>query len=394
MLPRVKLVKDLSRAIRGGHPWVYSAALSAPRGLAPGALVDVVDARGRLVARGFFDPAGPIGVRVLSVDEGAHPATPEWLRARVTSACAIRTAAGIDSDAVRLLHGEGDFVPGLVVDRYATTGVLRFDGAAAAAFWRPRIETVAAACGAAGFAMDRIWARAVERGGGGEAILGGPPPATVEIREGQARYRVDVVHGQKTGFFLDQRDNRAAVARLAAGAQVLNLFAYTGGFSIAAALAGARRTTTVDQAAPAIEAAAANFDLNQIDRASHELVVADVFAFLGDAQAASRRWDIVVCDPPSFAPRAQALPKALAAYRELNRAAAAAVAPGGLLATASCSSHVTPADFQAAVAAGLAAAGRVDGARLLDVRGAGADHPVTPAFPEGRYLKFLLVALP
>jgi len=424
MVSRVKLVKDLSRAIRGGHPWVYSAALSAPDGLAPGALVDVVDARGQLVASGFFDPVGPIGVRVLSIDEAAgaaasvrrkaHPPDPsfagvgtsvveDWLQARVRSACAIRTAAGIASDAVRLLHGEGDFVPGLVIDRYATTGVVRFDGAAAAAFWRPRIETVAAACAAAGFAMDRIWARPVERGGEGEAIRGGPPPATVEIREGAARYLVDVVHGQKTGFFLDQRDNRAAVARLAAGAEVLNLFAYTGGFSIAAALAGARRTTTVDQAAPAIDAAAANFAANGLATgragggargAPHELVVADVFDFLRDAATLSRRWDIVICDPPSFAPRAQALPKALAAYRELNRAAAAAVAPGGLLATASCSSHVTPADFQAAVTSGLQAAGRIDGARLIEVRGAGPDHPVTPAFPEGRYLKFLLIALP
>ena len=199
----------------------------------------------------------------------------------------------------------------------------------------------------------------------------------------------DLVAGQKTGFFLDQRENRALVASHAAGATVLNLFGYSGGFSVAAGLAGARAVTTVDLARPAIDAARRNLARNGLDR-GHELVVADCRELLARAAAAGRSWDIVVCDPPSFAPSAKALPGAIAAYRDLNRAAAAVVADGGLLATASCSSHVAPAAFSVVVAEGLALAGR--GGRVLAARGAGPDHPVSPAFPEGRYLKLLLVA--
>ncbi len=392
MPPRVKLVRDLGARLREGHPWVYAQALERKGTLTPGAVVDLVDRAGHFVARGWADPAGPIGLRVLTLDP-ATPVDEALVRARVASACAIRRAAAalIDSDAARLLHGEGDFVPGLVFDRYAGTGVVRFDGAAAAAFWRPFVPAIRDAAGAAGFPIDRIWARGLGRRGGEGEPLAGVRPDPVEIREGQARYEVDVVHGQKTGFFLDQRENRRVVARHAGGATVLNLFGYTGGFSVASALAGARRVTTVDLARPAIEGAARNFALNGVDPDAHELVTGDAFEFLRGAAAEGRRWDVVVCDPPSFAPSAAALPKARSAYRELNRAAAFVVAAGGLLATASCSSHVTPADFQALVAEGVAAAGR--DAVLLDVRGAGIDHPVIPAFAEGRYLKFLLAAI-
>jgi 23S rRNA (cytosine1962-C5)-methyltransferase len=376
----LRLAKPVEGALRLGHPWIYRDAL-APHG-APGRGA-VVEVRGRagLAVRGFYDPDGPIAVRVLAADDAA-------LVARIERAAALRAAirARLDTDAVRLLHGEGDGVPGLVLDVYAGAGVVRFDGASAAAFWSPRMGPVLAAAEAAGFPLRAVWARPVARGGAGHAVRG-PLPDEIVMREGDARYAVDVVHGQKTGFFLDQRENRRLVARHAAGATVLNLYGYTGAFSVAAGLAGARRTTTVDLARPALDAARRNLERNGLG-AGHELVAADCRAFLERARADGRRWDIVVCDPPSFAPSARALGPALAAYRELNRAAAAVVAPGGLLATASCSSHVTPAAFADVVAAALAGAP----ARILAVRGAGPDHPVPPAFPEGRYLKFLLVA--
>jgi len=366
----MRLRKDVSRHVRLGHPWIYREAL-APAKAARGAVVDVAAPGGDFLARGFFDPDGPLAVRVLSL--APEPIDDAWVARRVGRAVALRAAAGIDSDGVRFLHGEGDFVPGLVVDGYAGVGVVRFDGAAAEAFWRPRLPVVAA-----GLPVERLWPR------------GDPdPPPPVLMREGAARYEVDVVHGQKTGFFLDQRPNRARVGEMAAGARVLNLFGYTGGFSVAAGLGGAASLTTVDQAAPAIAAARRNLARNGLPPG--ELHAADAFGFLAAARAAGRGWDLVVCDPPSFAPRAEAVPRALRAYRSLNRAAAAVVAPGGQLVSASCSSHVDAAAFRAAVAEGLADAGRE--ARLIGTRGAGPDHPVVPAFPEGAYLKVLYLAL-
>ncbi len=386
-VPRLRLGKDLAARARAGHPWIYRDALAGGEPAATGDLVEIVDRQGQPVARGFYDAHNPIAVRVLSVEAGAEIGA-DFVRARVERACRLRHAAGIDADGLRLLHGEGDFLPGLVVDHYAGTGVARFDGAGAETFWRRHIGAVVAGCEAGGFPLARLWGRAVGRtGAAGEALLG-DAPGEVVMREGDAFYEVDVVRGQKTGFFLDQRDNRKLVQGLAAGQDVLNLFSYTGGFSIAAALGGARKVTSVDLAAPAVAAARRNFARNGLPD-DHELAVADVFDFI--AAAGDRRWDVVVCDPPSFAPSARALPAALAAYRKLNATAARMVAAGGLLATASCSSHVTPADFQAVVAGALLDAGR-DG-RIVAVRGAGADHPTLPAFPEGRYLKFLLLAL-
>jgi 23S rRNA (cytosine1962-C5)-methyltransferase len=383
---RVTLVKDVRRQLERGHPWIYASALKLPpRAPEAGALVDVADRDGRVLARGWFDPGSPIAVRVL-----ARAGEDADVEARVASACALRASLRLPTDALRLLHGEADGLPGLVLDRYRDTGVVRFDGAGAAAFYRPRAAAIAAACARAGFPLARLWARDPDRDERGEA-LAGDTPGEVVIAERDARFEVDPVRGQKTGFFLDQRDNRRALGALAAGLDVLNLFSYTGGFSIAAALGGARRVTSVDAARPAVEAGRRNFARSGLDPDAHEHVAADAFAFLAESARAGRRWDLVISDPPSFAPSEKARPRALAAYRELHRAAAAVVAPGGLLAAASCSSHVGEAAFVETVAAGLADAGREG--RVLDVRGADGDHPVDPAFPEGRYLKLVLVAL-
>ncbi len=393
-MPAVVLARDLARHLRLGHPWIYLQALAGvPSGLASGAIVDVVDGQRQFVARGFYDPGGPIAVRVLTLDEG-EAIDADFIAARVASACAVRRAARhlIDSDALRLLHGEADRLPGLVLDCYGTAGVMRFDGAAAEAAWRPHVAAVVAAAEAGGFPLAQVWARGAEgRRGPGSALVGPAPTVPVTMREGAARYEVDLVAGQKTGFFLDQRENRRLVGSLADGAAVLNLYGYTGGFSVSAALGGARHVTTVDLAGPAIAAATRNFALSGVTSTPHEPVVGDVFEYLAAARARGQLWDIVVCDPPSFAPSERALPQALAAYRRLHRAAAEVVAQGGLLAVASCSSHLRERDFHQTIADGLAAAGRIG--KLVTVGGAGPDHPVVPAFPEGRYLKFALLAL-
>jgi 23S rRNA (cytosine1962-C5)-methyltransferase len=389
----LKLRKDVVASIRRGHPWIFSAALHPPPRLAAGSEVDVVDRTGAFAARGFYDPDGPIAVRVLS-REAKDRFTADWVAARVRRAAELRrrVLADLPGDVFRLLNGEADGVPGLVLDAYAGTGVMRFDGVAAEKAWAPHARVVARALHETGFPLERIWARPSEgRAGGGHAIVGDAPPARVMAREADMRFEVDVVHGQKTGLFLDQRPNRALVRRLSRDKRVLNLFAYTGGFSLAAALGGAAKVTTVDLARPAIDAAARNFAHNGLPVEQHEFVAADCRQMLATASAEERVWELVVCDPPSFAPSEKARPAALVAYRGLNAAAARVVAPGGLLATASCSSHVDEAAFVETVAAGLADAGRRG--VVIHTGGAGADHPVSPAFPEGRYLKFVLLAL-
>jgi 23S rRNA (cytosine1962-C5)-methyltransferase len=211
------------------------------------------------------------------------------------------------------------------------------------------------------------------------------------VSEHGVRFRVDIINGQKSGLFLDQRENRLRIRRYAHGRSVWNGFSYTGGFSVYAGLGGARRVVSVDRAAPAIEAARRNFALNGLDPNQHGFFSDDVFTHLAAAAARGERHDLVLVDPPSFAPTERSVPTALAAYRELHRLALGIVAPGGLLCAASCSSHVAePAFLTTLIAAGQSADRRL---RLLEVHGQPHDHPSPPAFPEGRYLKFALLAV-
>jgi len=383
--PTVVLAKPLERAIRHGHPWIYGRALAKlPAELQPGEVV-AVERKGRALALGYAQPGHAIAVRVLEQATDAQIDT-RWVQHRADRALALRVDNPrlATTDGMRLVHGENDGLPGLVVDYYAGVMVAVYDGAADQAFWQPHLGTVVERTRAAGFRVDDVVVRPL-RG----VAAGHSESREVTIREGDARFVVDVGLGQKTGFFLDQRDNRSYVASFATGVRVLNLFGYTGGFSVLAALAGASAVATVDVAAPAVAVARRNFALNGLDPDAYEFAAADAFEYLDQAHAAGRRFDVVVCDPPSFAPNARAVPRAAAAYRRLNEAALAVVAPGGLLATASCSSHVSTPMLVAAVAEAADAAGRTT--RLLSVRGAATDHPTLPAFPEGNYLSFLLV---
>ncbi|MDQ3370083.1 MAG: class I SAM-dependent methyltransferase, partial [Myxococcota bacterium] len=230
--------------------------------------------------------------------------------------------------------------------------------------------------------LAHVWLRGERRDRSTAAALRGDPPSQIVIAEDEARFAVDVRAGQKTGFFLDQRDNRRTIRRHAAGASVLNVFAYTGGFSLHASLGGATRVTSVDIAGPAIAELVRNVALSGLPAAGHEPVAIDAFEFFARAGTQRRRWDLVIVDPPSFAPSERARPAALAAYRKLAVAALAVVEPGGRFALASCSSHITEADLLELVA-GIAPL------RLRAAAGAASDHPVLPGFAEGRYLKFL-----
>ncbi len=382
--PRVRLIKDLARHLRAGHPWVWRDAVSAPK-LPSGTEVDLVDRDQRFLARGLYDARSPIAIRVFTLDEQER-IDGALVRARLAEALAARRGVidARETDAFRWCNGEGDFLPGVVVDVYAQVAVVRLDGDAARALLPPVTEAVAALGRPLGVAT--VYERS--RGGQGALLAGPPPPDTVEVREHGVRFAVDVVHGQKTGSFLDQRENRVALRRFADGVAVANLFAYTGGFSVHAALAGATRVVSVDVAAAALESAKRNFALNGIDPAKHEFAVEDAFVWLDRARRERARYELVIVDPPSFAPSEKALARALAAYRDLHAAALAVVAPGGVLAAASCSSHVDMDAFVGALRDGAAKAGRA--LRLLELHGQPADHPTPPAFREGRYLKMVI----
>jgi 23S rRNA (cytosine1962-C5)-methyltransferase len=369
----VALRKDLARSLRQGHPWVFRDALRTPPPLPDGRPVLVRGRDGRPLVWGFWDATSPIAVRVLG--PAPLPAQPEALvRTRLGEALARRRAR-LDparTTAFRWVHGEGDQLPGIHVDLYDDVATVRYDGEGARVFYRTLPDLLAEATPLRAV-VDRQ-----QRAGN----------LALEVLENGLRFGVDLAHGQKGGLFLDQRENRAEVGGRAAGKSVLNLFGYTGGFSIYAAAGGAISTDTVDAAAPALAAARRNFELNglPLDRAG--LHAGDAFAFLTEAARQGRRWDIVISDPPSFAPSARALPAARAAYRRLHALCAAVVAPGGQFFPASCSSHFPRHEFLASVEAGVARAGRRW--RLEALRGAGFDHPVLPIFPEGDYLKFAL----
>jgi 23S rRNA (cytosine1962-C5)-methyltransferase len=374
--PAVTLRKDLARSIRGGHPWVYRDALGGRPAFAEGTLVDVRSKDGRRLATGFWDAASPIAVRILSrerVDD-----VPALVRARLAAALARRLER-LDlavTNAFRWVHGEADELPGIHIDVYADVASVRFDGNGARTFYAAELRELPKLPGSP---VRRVLDRD-ERPAGG----------ALEVRENDLRFTVDLAHGQKGGLFLDQRENRAEIQRRAADQSVLNLFGYTGAFSLYAARGGARRTDTVDQAKPAIAAARENFALNGFptDARHAGFHARDAFEFLRDAAAKKNRWDMVICDPPSFAKSRSALPAARSAYRRLFALAAAVVKPGGSFCPASCSSHFPRKEFHAAIADAVRSNGQHFTLELS--RGAGFDHPVVPWFPEGDYLKFAI----
>ena len=404
----VVVARAASESIRRGHPWVWRTAVG--RGLersAPGEVVKLMGAEGELLGRGVADPDSPIAVRVWVT--GDEPLGESLLRRKIARAFDVRARLFGDgrTTAYRLLHGEGDRLPGFVLDRYADVAVLRLDGAGAEAFAEHIVPLLWEALGAIGVRtlVRRVVARADREGGKGASankadagekneLLRGPPLAspTVDVAEHGVPFVVDVARGQKTGAFLDQRENRRKVGEIVAerggkGTRVLNLFSYAGGFSLRAALAGAD-VTSVDLASLAHATAQASFKRAGIDPKAHAFVTADAFAFLAEAKKARRTWDVVVSDPPSFAPSEKALPRAVSAYRALHRACADVLAPSGIFCAASCSSHVDAETFAATL--DDTSLGRSD-LRLLSLDGPGADHPTLPSWPEGRYLKFAVL---
>lgn len=394
MSVRLELAKGLSRHLKAGHPWVFRKALKATPKLPPGAVVDLVD-DGRFVARGYWDPLSAIAVRILT--RNSHEAVGlDLFRDRVAKAHALRRRL-LDlreTDAFRLIHGEGDGLPGVVVDLYAGWAVLKLYSAGLTAYRALILEALRREIpGLKGIVgRDELGRDDMESAetGSGRMLWGEPAPERITILEKGARFLVDVYRGQKTGFFLDQRENRFRIRELAKDRDVLNCFCFSGGFSVNAALGGAKRVFSVDQDEEAIALARENFALNEVAPERHDFLAADVFDLLGSFEREGRTFDLVILDPPAFAKSQKAVPAALAGYASLNRQALGVLSEGGLLVTSSCSARVTPEQFFSAVKeAGFKAS--VDLA-LIDERYQPADHPIRLQFPEGRYLKWLALA--
>jgi 23S rRNA (cytosine1962-C5)-methyltransferase len=387
----IKLREGKERSLLRRHPWVFQGSIDSGKA-DPGETVRVVAHDGRFLAWAAYSPSSMIRVRAWSFDE-AERIDAAFFERRIEKALALRSRLPIESDGVRLIHGEADGLPGLIVDRYADVLSAQFLSAGTER-WKPVIADLLLKY----TGLQRLY----ERSDSGVRSLEGLQPATgwlrgeggtaVTIREHDWQLTLDVAEGHKTGFYLDQRDNRKRFADLVrhfGAKRVLNCYCYTGGFSVAALAGGAEHVVSVDSSAPALERARAHVTLNGFDPARAEFADADVNQYLRDALKRGESFDAIVLDPPKFAPTAAHADRASRAYKDINRLALKLLAPGGLLLTFSCSGGIGAELFHKIVAgAGLDAG--VDGEIFQRLEGA-CDHPTTINFPEGEYLKGLVI---
>lgn len=383
-LSRIRGVEEL------GHLWIYAGYIEDVSGeLVSGDVVDVMASNGRFYARGLYNPASKIRVRILTFDD--EPITEQFWRGRLAQAVRLRQRVVADTNAYRLIYGEADRLPGLVVDRYDDVLVMQ---TLSSGMDRRKDLLADLLCYESG--ATRVYLRndaksrtleglPVERG-----FLRGGGATTVGIQEGPARFLVDIERGQKTGWFCDQRENRLVTARFATGAEVLEVFAHTGGFGIHAALAGAKLVEGVDVSEEALALARNHAVLNKVaDRCVYRS--ADAFAEMRKLERAGRRYDLVLLDPPAFARSKQAVPRALAGYKDVNLLGMRLTKPEGFLVTSSCSHHVTEQELWTGIR--LAARDAKRQVRLLEQRGQARDHPILATMPETRYLKYFLLQI-
>ena len=393
---KLELAPGLGRHLRAGHPWVFRKALEKVPKIPPGSVVDLVE-NGKFVARGYFDPHSAISVRVLTRNP-RQTIDAAFFAQRVRQALAERRSLIdlTDTDSFRLLHGEGDGLPGVVVDLYGRFAVMKLYSAGLTPYRGLIVEALKSAVpelkGILGRdEVGRDDAEDEEGGrGSGRMLWGEKAPEVLEILERGAKFGVDAWRGQKTGFFLDQRENRFLIRRLAKGRDVLNCFSFSGGFSVNAALGGAKSVFSVDLDPDAIALSRENFTRNGLPAEKYDFLAADVFKLLASFREEGRTFDLIILDPPAFAKSQKAVQAAIDGYASLNRQALGLLRPGGLLATASCSARVGPDAFLGAVKEAAFKAG-VDLA-MVEERYQPPDHPIRLQFPEGRYLKFYVMA--
>jgi 23S rRNA (cytosine1962-C5)-methyltransferase len=405
-MTRIVLERGRERSLLRHHPWVFSGAISDVQGgPSAGDTVEVVASDGLVLGLGAFSPRSQIAVRMWTFtpsvrktqreEAGPQEVGPELFRARIERALATREPVPPEEEPAgrRLVNAESDGLPGVIVDRYGGHLVCQFLSAGAERWKETIVETLVGL-----LSPESVSERSDSDGRDREGLspssgtlfhgAAGEPPERVEIVENGVRYRVDLRRGHKTGFYLDQRLNRAEVARHAVGARMLNAFAYTGGFGIAALAGGAAEVTNVEASADMLAALDENVALNDLDPSKVENVQGNAFSLLRGFRAEGRRFDLVVLDPPKFADSRSRLEKAARGYKDVNLLACQLLEPGGLLATFSCSGVLQAELFQKIVADAALDAGR--DARILRHFHQAPDHPVSLAFPEGSYLKGLL----
>lgn len=391
-MDRIVLKPGRERSLQRRHPWVFSGAVERVEGTpGPGDTVELRSTQGGFLGWGAYSPKSQISARVWEWREGIH-IDREFFAQRLDRAIA-RRHRGETTDplqAVRLVHGEADHLPGIVVDRFGDWIVLQLSSTGA---WRWRSEIAELVSSITGVAQvfersdaDVLALEGLEARVG--PIAGGEPAGPVAIEENGLRFEVDPRHGHKTGFYLDQRDNRALLREWSAAREVLDCFCYTGGFAANALAGGAARVTAIDSSAEAIGAARRHLRVNSLPEDRAELIEGDVFALLRKFRDQARKFDVIVLDPPKFAPTAAHAEKAARAYKDINLWALKLLRTDGVLFTFSCSGGVQRELFQKIVAGAASDAG-VD-VRVLRHLSASADHPVSLAFPEGEYLKGLL----
>ena len=388
----VRLQPGRHKRARIGHPWVFSNEIAmdaAAKALPPGTMVRLDAANGEPLGVAMFNPHTLIAARIL--DRGADtPIDAAFLRQRIAAARALRERL-YPGGFYRLIHAEADGLPGLVVDRYGDVLVVQANTAGMDRLLPDLLQALDAELAPRAIVLrNDSSARTLEGLKTEVSVAKGQVNGPVELIENGATFLADVHSGQKTGWFYDQRENRAAVARLASGARVIDVYSYVGGFAIAAARAGAAKVTVVDRSAPALALAEEAAGLNQV-RGVCDFVRAEAFEELERRATAGERFDIVIADPPAFVKSRKDLAAGSRGYRKLARLAAAIVAPGGFLFIASCSHNVDRPTFDEQVQRGLGDARR--NGRILLESGAAADHPTHPALPESVYLKASLIQL-
>ena len=391
----VRISAEAERALRGGHPWLYADAIQrqSHEGRS-GDLAVIFDRKGRFLAIGLYDPISPIRVRVL---HHGRPATidQDWFAMRIARASALRqTLRGSATSGYRLVHGENDGLPGLVIDRYGNNYVLKLYTTAWIVHLQSVLTVLMEETGGERFILrlSRKVQKEVDALYGlddGTILHGSPIHDPLTFRENGFTFEVDPVHGQKTGFFLDQRENRERVERLARSKSVLNVFAYTGGFSLYAARGGAHEVVSLDLSRPALAAANRHFELNRefpaVAASRHKMMQGDAFILMQQLASQGTAYDMVILDPPAFARRRDEAARALAAYDRLARLGIRVLRRGGILVAASCSSQVAAEDFYRVIKGAAASAKRP--LQEIERTGHALDHPI--GFKEGAYLKCL-----
>lgn len=389
--PRIFLKSGRERSLLRGHPWIFSGALASVEGEPePGQVVCACTDQGQPLALGFFNASSDIVFRAVTTDTSTVMDDAFW-RQKIRSALALRERiVPSETTAYRLVNAEGDGLPGLIVDRYGETLVVAVNTAGMEKHCKQIFHALA----------HEIRPRGIyERSEGGArrmeglsdrmgSVMGGEPCVPIEIRENGLRFEVDIISGQKTGFFLDQRDSRLLMGCLSSGASVLNCFSYTGGFSVYAAWGGAARVVSVEASAAANEMATAHLAMNGFSAMGHPVIRADVFQYLRRTEEV---FDIIILDPPAFAKAKRDIKTAGRGYKDINLQALKKLRNGGFLATFSCSNYIDEDLFEKIVLGAVQDAGRT--VRLLKKLGPGADHPTNLAHAEGRYLKGLLLGL-